>query len=161
VRRGSARRGRESVGRRRHRVEVGHGDVGVECWCLDQSKHASQTASDECSQQVASRKSQVAKRSARNPVVNVELVQKERVFHKSAAKTNTMNEGHDNMAVYAAARWFRVRSDWRRWGKLEGSAPLSTARVPRPTYANVQRGSGSASKGQWSRGQPVVFGDGP
>jgi hypothetical protein len=81
---------------------------------------------------------QVAKRSARNPVVDVELIQRERVFHKSAAKTNTMNEGHDNMAVYAAARWFWVRSDWRRWGKLEGSAPLSTARVPRPTCANVQ-----------------------
>jgi hypothetical protein len=78
-----------------------------------------------------------------------------RVFHKSAAKTNTINEGHDNMAVYAAAGWFRMRSGWRRWGKLErrlGPAPNGKGcRDPLVVSSHfgrwVCRGGGSASKG--------------
>lgn len=56
----------------------------------------------------------------------------ERVFHQLAAKTNTANEGHGNMAVYAAVDVPRMMGNGRCLGGGSGggrrdSAPLVTA----------------------------------
>lgn len=48
----------------------------------------------------------------------------ERVFHKLAAKTNTANEGHGNMAVYAAVDVPKVMENGRCAGGGSGGGEV-------------------------------------